>query len=56
MTDGLFHPPRNTAACALTSKRPHPDNDRLLVLTLAVILVQNHASLELILALLYIAM
>ena len=32
------------------------DRDRLLVLTLAVILVQNRASIELILALLYIAM
>ncbi len=32
------------------------DADRLLVLTLAVILVQNHAPIELILVLLYVAM
>lgn len=36
---------------------PHTqDPDRLLVLTLAVILIQNHAPIELILVLLYVAM
>lgn len=50
----LLSPPRTarTPSC-----QPHgASNDKLLVLTLAVILSQNHAPIELILALLYIAM
>lgn len=50
-----FHPPR-TAALPTKPPTGRADSDRLLVLVLAVILVQNHAPAELILALLYIAM
>ena len=55
MTSALFHPPR----CGKPIPAPaHTawDSDRLLVLVLAVILIQNSAPLELILALLYVAM
>ncbi len=55
MNATLLRPPR----CGGTVVRPPShtnESDRLLVLTLAVILVQNHAPIELIVALLYIAM
>ncbi len=55
MTSALLHPPR----CGRTLPAHtyiSQDSDRLLVLVLAIILVQNHAPLELILALLYVAM
>ncbi len=55
MTAALFHPPR--CGRPTDASIPHEQgSDRLLILTLAVILVQNHAPLELILALLYVAM
>ena len=50
MSTALTRPPR----CGKPAKQP-PDNDRLLLLTVAVILVQNRAPTELILALLYAA-
>lgn len=55
MTSAVFHPPRCEKAPSVPARRTH-DSDRLLVLTLAVVLVQNGAPSELILALLYIAM
>ena len=51
MNTTLSRPPRY----GKPAKRP-PDNGRLLLLTVAIILVQNHAPTELILALLYAAM
>ena len=53
MTSALLHPPRCTKAPSAPARQ---DKDRLLLLTLAVILVQNSAPPELIFALLYVAM
>lgn len=55
MNATLLRPPRCGGAVSHPMPRTH-DSDRLLVLTLAVILVQNRAPIELIVALLYIAM
>lgn len=56
MTDSLFRPPRCGITPASSNKKSGMDSDRLLVLVLAVILLQNGAPFELILALLYVAM
>ena len=53
---GTLRAPRCTATPTAIAPPRHTDPDRLLVLTLAVILIQNHAPLELIAALLYVAM
>lgn len=55
MTTSLPLSQRHQAALSRPPKAP-PDSDRLLVLLVAVLLLQNGASIELILALLYIAM
>lgn len=56
MTNSLLHPPRCGSSPLSLKARGGMDSDRLLVLVLAVILLQNGAPPELILALLYVAM
>lgn len=59
MTNDRLHRPRSTMPLTPLPSRTATrslDSDRLLVLVVAVVLVQNDAPMELILALLYVAM